>query len=144
MADLDRMGRDSADQLMTMIGDLKFCKNDIRGTCARYFIFVDTAWFCKLCLAAHIDCGKLHNHLVAVDNEATDKSNDTLDDAQASFCFPDNENHSTGVSYSAAATNSATLCANYAESESHMPGSEPSFLRLGPKRINDVENQRRG
>jgi hypothetical protein len=97
MGDLDGGGRDSADQLMTMIGDLQFCRNDIRGTCARYFFFIDRGWFWKLCLAAHIDFGKLHSYLLAIDKEETDKSCNTAGDPQASFCFPKNENHSGGA-----------------------------------------------
>jgi hypothetical protein len=47
IADLDARGIDSADQLMTMIGDMQFCKGDIRGTEVRYFIFISSGWFCK-------------------------------------------------------------------------------------------------
>jgi hypothetical protein len=129
---------------MTMIGDLQFCRNDIRGTCARYFFLIDRAWFWKLCLAAHIDFRKLHSYLLAIDNEEADKSYNTFDDPQASFCFPENENHSGGVFYSEAATNSDTICANNSESESRMPGSEPTFQKPGPKRINNVGKQRLG
>lgn len=144
MADLDGRRRDSADQLMTMIGDLQVCRNDIRGTCARYFFFIDRAWFWKLCLAAHIDFGKLHSYLLAIDNEETDKSHNTLDDPQASFCFPENENQSTGAIHIAAATNSETPCANNAESKSRMPGSEPTFQKPAPKMVDNAWKQRLG
>lgn len=139
MAELDAKGRDSADQLMTMIGDMKYCKGDIRGTCARYFVFIDNTWFRDLCLAAHIHFGKLWNYLWCIDNGTADDSYDTFDDPQASICFPKNEDHPARTLYSPAATESETLCANNAESESREAGSGPSIQKPAPNRINASE-----
>jgi hypothetical protein len=88
MADLDARGRDAVDQLMTMIGDLQFCRHDIRGTCARYFCFIDTVWLSHLCISAHIDCGRLQTHLWGIEHEAATELDSTFDDAQMSFYFP--------------------------------------------------------
>ena len=88
MADLDARGRDAVDQLMTMIGDLQFCRHDIRGTCARYFCFIDTVWLSHLCFSAHIDCGRLQTHLWGIEHEAASELDSTFDDAQLSFYFP--------------------------------------------------------
>jgi hypothetical protein len=41
LGDLDRTGRVAVDQLMTMIGDMRFRKDSIWGTCARYFLLID-------------------------------------------------------------------------------------------------------
>jgi hypothetical protein len=139
MADLDAVGKDSADQLMTMIGDMQFCKGDIRGTCARYFIFIDSAWFCKLCFLAHIDCRKLQTYLLCVDNGAANELSDAFDEPQTSFCFAKNEDHPAAPFCSAAATQSETLCANNTESESHKAGLGPSIQKPAPKRLNVLE-----
>jgi hypothetical protein len=144
MADLDARGRDSADQLLTMIGDMQFFKEDIRGTCARYLLFIENAWFCKLCSAARIDSGKLRNYLLCIDMEATDKSHNTCDDSQASFCFPENENQSARAIYSATATQSETRSANNGENEDQMVRSGQSLQKPAPKRINNLENKRLG
>lgn len=138
MADLDATGRDSADQLMTMIGDMKFCKGDIRGTCARYFVFIDNAWFCELCLSAHIHSGKLRNYLWCIDNGVAD---DTFDDRQGSISFPKNEDRSARTFYSAALTQSETLCANSAESESQEAELGPSIQKPARNRSNGTENR---
>jgi hypothetical protein len=141
MADLDARGRDSADQLLTMIGDMQFCKEDIRGTFARYFLFIENTWFCKLCFAARIDAGKLRSYLLGIDIEVTDKSHNTCDDSQASFCFPENENQSAGAIYSATATQSETRSANNGENENQMVRSGPSLQKPSPKRINNLEKK---
>ena len=144
MADLDARGRDSADQLLTMIGDLQFFKEDIRGTCARYLLFIENEWFCKLCSAARIDSGKLRNYLLCFDMEATDRSQDTCGDPQASFCFPENENQSARAIYSTTATvtQSETRSANNGENEDQMVRSGPSLQKPAPKRVNNLENKR--
>jgi hypothetical protein len=144
MTDLDARGRDSADQLLTMIGDLQFFKEDVRGTCARYLLFIENEWFCKLCSAARIDSGKLRNYLLCFDMEATDKSQDTCDDPQASFCFPENENQSARAITSATATQSETRPANNGENEDKMVRSGPSLQKPAPKRINNLEKKRLG
>jgi hypothetical protein len=80
------------------IGEMWFCEADIRGTSARYFSFIDTAWFCKLCLAAHIDSGKLPNYLTCIEKEAVGELCDRFDDPHASLCFPKSEDQPTGRS----------------------------------------------
>src|ERR1700722_15364160 len=144
MAELDAKGRESADQLLTMIGDMQFCKEDIRGTLARYFLFVENTWFCKLCSAARIDPGKLRNYLLGIDIEPTDKLNNNCSNSQASFCFPENENQLAPAIYSETATPSETRSANNGEKEDQMVISGPSLQRPTPKRINNLENKRLG
>jgi len=63
MDSLDPAGQEAADQLLTMIGDFRFLKDDIRGTCAGYFLLVDLSWFPRLCFLAHINCEKLRDYL---------------------------------------------------------------------------------
>src|SRR3979490_3183085 len=106
MVALDARGMDAADQLMTMIGDLQFCRHDIRGTCARYFCFIDTVWLSHLCFSAHIDCGRLQTYLRGIDHEAAGELDSTFDDAQIPFCFPKNENRAAGALKSAPGTQS--------------------------------------
>jgi hypothetical protein len=97
MTDLDARGMDAADQLMTLIGDLHCCKEDIRGTCARYFCFVDTLWLLHLCDSAHIDFVKLRTYLRDGENEISSELDQALDDAQASFDFPKIEDQPAGL-----------------------------------------------
>src|ERR1700722_19221998 len=99
MAGLDASERDSVDKLMTMIGDLQFCKADIRGTCARYFIFVNSAWFCKLCFTASIDSGKLWSYLWEIEYGEPREVCDIVNDEQLFFCFPGAERPPTVVKH---------------------------------------------
>ena len=140
MADLDATGRDSADQLMTMIGDMKFCKGDIRGTCARYFVFIDNAWFCELCLSAHIHSGKLRNYFGGV-SMTMEWQTIHLMIGKGPISFPKNEDRSARTFYSAALTQSETLCANSAESESQEAELGPSIQKPARNRSNGTENR---
>jgi hypothetical protein len=147
MAGLDEIGRDSADQLMTMIGDMQFCRGDIRGTCARYFFFVDTEWFCKLCRAARIDCRKLQNYLLTIENKAAGELHDALDDPQASFCFSKIAEQPTIARCAEAGTQSETrsdtFSENNEESDSHEAGAEPTFQKPGPKSVRVAKKMER-
>jgi hypothetical protein len=142
MAGLDEKGRDSADQLLTMIGDLQFCKGDIRGTCAHYFLFIETEWFYKLCLAANIDFRKLQNYLLSIENEAAGELFDNLEDPQASFRFPKNEEQPIAALYAASGTQSEDFSENNGESESHYAGSWPSIQKPGPNRVRALKRER--
>ena len=63
LRDLDCTGRDATDKLMTMIDDMRFRKDSIWGTCARYFLLIDLSWFPQLCLSAQINSEKLRAYL---------------------------------------------------------------------------------
>jgi hypothetical protein len=63
LRDLDCAGRDATDKLMTMIDDMRFRKDSIWGTCARYFLLIDLSWFPQLCLLAQINSEKLRAYL---------------------------------------------------------------------------------
>jgi hypothetical protein len=63
LRNLDRTGRDATDKLMTMIDDMRFRKDGIWGTCARYFLLIDHSWFPRLCLSAQINSEKLRAYL---------------------------------------------------------------------------------
>jgi len=63
LRDLDWAGRDATDKLMTMIDDMRFRKDSIWGTCARYFLLIDLSWFPQLCLSAQINSEKLRAYL---------------------------------------------------------------------------------
>jgi hypothetical protein len=63
LRDLDCTGRDATDKLMTMIDDMRFRKDSIWGTCARYFLLIDLSWFPHLCLSAQINSEKLRAYL---------------------------------------------------------------------------------
>jgi hypothetical protein len=139
MAGLDEIGRDSADQLMTMIGDMQFCKGDIRGTCARYFFFIDTEWFCKLCRAANIDCRKLQNYLLTIEKEAASGLDDAFDDPQASFRFPRNEEQPKDGLYAGSGSQpeirSEILSENNEASDNHHSVEGPTIQKPAPKSI---------
>ncbi len=147
VAGLDEIGRDAADQLLTMIGDMQFCKGDIRGTCARYFLFIDTEWFCKLCLAANIDCRKLQNYLLSIEKGSAGELDEAFDDPQGSFCFPKYEETATGALCAAAETQSETrsepLPQENAKNESHSAGAEPSIKKPAPKSIRALKKKER-
>ena len=143
MAGLDERGRDSADQLMTMIGDLQFCRTDIRGTCARYFIFIETAWFCKLCFTAHIDCVKLQSFLRDIDNALSSGPFNIVDNFQASFCFPMNHDDQVAALDSPAANQSGGIFANDAGSESPKANPVLTVQKPAPKRVGTLENWQR-
>jgi hypothetical protein len=144
MADLDVKGMDAADQLMTMIGDLRFCRHDIRGTCARYFCFIDTVWLSHLCFSANIDCGRLQTYLRGIDHEGANELDDTFDDAQMSLCFPKNEDQPASVLKSAPGTQSELLCANNEQTDSHTGGWGPSIQKCPPKAIQAWDSERLG
>ena len=84
---LDSRGTEAADQIMTLISDMRFSKDNIRGTCARYFVLVDLSWFPELCFAAHINCVKLREYLWRVERGAGSESENTVEDVQAAFPF---------------------------------------------------------
>jgi hypothetical protein len=145
MAGLDEIGRNAADQLLTMIGDMQFCKEDIRGTCARYFFFIDTEWFCKLCRAANLDCRKLHNYLLSMEKRAADDLDGALDDPQGSFCFPKYEEPATGalcaVAETQSETRSETLPEDNDKNGSHCTRVEPSIMNPAPKSIGTLKKK---
>ena len=89
MRDLDAAGRDSADQRLTMIGDMRFLKGTVRGTCARYFLLIDVSWFPKLCFSAHINCETLRAYLWRCESGQKDEIENTSDDAQTALPFPE-------------------------------------------------------
>jgi hypothetical protein len=144
MADLDARGRDAVDQLMTMIGDLQFCRHDIRGTCARYFCFIDTVWLSHLCFSAHIDCGRLQTYLWGIEHEVASELGNTFDDAQISFCFSKNEDQPVGALKSSPGTQFEFLCANNEQTDTHTGGREPSIQPSPPKRIQALDSERLG
>ena len=143
VAGLDEIGRDAADQLLTMIGDMQFCKGDIRGTCARYFFFIDTEWFCKLCRAANIDCRKLQSYLLSMEKAAAGELGDAFDDPQGSFCFPKYEEPATGAPCATAETQSETLPESNDKNESHIAGVEPPIKKPAPKSIGTLKKKER-
>jgi hypothetical protein len=98
---LDAKGRDSADQLLTMIGDMRFCEDNIQATCARYFLLIDICWFPRLCFLANINCAKLREYLCRIEQGEEGELENTADDTQSSFCFPTYENQTEDVVSSA-------------------------------------------
>jgi hypothetical protein len=133
MADLDARGMDAADQLMTMIGDLHCCNEDIRGTCARYFCFIDTLWLLHLCDSAHLDYVKVRAYLRDTENEAASELDNTVDDAQAAFDFPEIEDQPAGPINDAPGTLSELPCANNKPTDSHTDGWGSSIQKPPPK-----------
>ena len=144
MADLDARGRDAADQLMTMIGDLQFCRHDIRGTCARYFCFIDTVWLSHLCFSAHIDYGSLQTYLRGIDHEGASELGNAFEDAQMSFCFLENEDEPIGALKSSPGTQFEFLCANNEQTDPHKGEWGPSIQPSPPKRIQALDSGRLG
>jgi hypothetical protein len=98
---LDAKGRDSADQLLTMIGDMRFCEDNIRATCARYFLLIDICWFPRLCFLANINCEKLREYLWRVEKGEEGELENAANDTQSSFCFANREDQAGDVLSSA-------------------------------------------
>jgi len=144
MADLDARGRDAVDQLLTMIGDLQFCRHDIRGTCARYFCFIDTVYLSHLCFSAHIDFGRLQTYLWGIEHEVAGELDNTFDDAQMSFCFRKNEDEPIEALKSSPGTESEFFCANNEQTDSHTRGWGPSIQKRPPKGIQSLDSERLG
>jgi hypothetical protein len=84
---LDAAGREAADQLLTMIGDFTFLKEDIRGTCAGYFLLVDNSWFPHLCFLAHVNCETLRAYLWHFKAGNRHELPELFDDTQRVFPF---------------------------------------------------------
>ena len=63
LEDLDGTGRVATNKLMMMIDDMRFRRDSIWGTCARYFLLIDLSWFPRLCFAAQINSEKLRAYL---------------------------------------------------------------------------------
>jgi len=86
MGQLDPGGRESVDQLMTMIGDMRSGVDNIRTTCSTYFLLIDMDWFPRLCLSAHLNCVELREALLCLENGENHEPEGLLDDRQMSFC----------------------------------------------------------
>ena len=84
---LDRAGREAAEQLLTMIGDFRFLREDIRGTCAAYFLLVDISWFPRLCFLAHINCEKLRAYLWQFEGRDKHELQELFDETQRVLPF---------------------------------------------------------
>jgi hypothetical protein len=135
MEDLDARGMEAADHLMTMIGDLRFREEDIRGTCARYFCFIDTVWFSHLCDTAHIDHAKLQTYLRCTENGVAGELDDILNDGQTSFGFlkSGNQRGEPGKDADAPETHPELLSPNKDRSDSHTGCWESSIQKPTPK-----------
>jgi hypothetical protein len=144
MAGLDTIGRDAVDQLMTMIGDLQFCRHDIRGTCARYFCFVDTMWLSHLCFSAHIDYGSLQSYLRGIGHEGASGLDYAFAGAQMSFCFLENEDEPIGALKSSPGTQFEILCANNEQNDPHTGEWGPSIQKRPQKGIQPLDSERLG
>lgn len=84
LGDLDRTGRVAVDQLMTMIADMRFRKDSIWGTCARYFLLIDLSWFPRLCFSAQLNSEKLRAYLWLCERGELE---DIFDDGQTVMPF---------------------------------------------------------
>jgi hypothetical protein len=84
---LDQAGREAADQLLTMIGDFRFLREDIRGTCAAYFLLIDISWFPRLCFLAHINCEKLRAYLWRFEGRSKHELQELFEDTQRALPF---------------------------------------------------------
>jgi hypothetical protein len=108
MESLDSTGQKAADQLLTMIGDFRFLKDDIRGTCAGYFLLVDLLWFPHLCFLAHINCEKLRDYLWRGDGRNREELQELFDDQQTVLPFPAKERQV--IPLSGCASGGKSLC----------------------------------
>jgi hypothetical protein len=72
---------------MTMIGDMRFRKGKIEGTCAQYFLLVDTLVLQHLCVSAHLNCDKLRDYIRRFDSEESDESRSVADTRQTPLPF---------------------------------------------------------
>jgi hypothetical protein len=140
MGDLDATGRDSADQIMTMIGDLRFAKDNIRGTCARYFLFIDILWFSRLCLSAHVNCAQLRNYLWAVEQAEAAELENSFAESQASFFLARCEDRQECALNSPLFARCEPICANNARTEGHTSAVVPYFERAPLMRIQGVDS----
>jgi hypothetical protein len=97
MGNLDAAGRDAAEKLMTMIGDMRFLKDTIWGTCARYFLLIDTSWFPQVCLFAQINSAMLRTYLLRVEKGEEGELENVAMAAQTDFSFPENEGNPAAI-----------------------------------------------
>jgi hypothetical protein len=86
-ASLDRAGREAADQLLTMIGDFRFLKEDIQGICAAFFLLIDISWFPHVCFLAHINCEKLRAYLWRLEGRNKHELQELFDNTQRALPF---------------------------------------------------------
>src|ERR1700722_6092942 len=91
MGNLDAVGRDAADKLMTMIGDMRFIEDTIWGTVARFFLLIDAVWFPQLCFSAQINSAMLRAYLWRVERGEEGELENVAYAAQTVFPFPKNE-----------------------------------------------------
>jgi hypothetical protein len=91
VGNLDASGRDAAEKLMTMIGDMRFLKDIIWGTCARYFLLIDGSWFPRVCSSAQINSAMLRTYLLRVESGEEGECEPVADATQSIFLFPKNE-----------------------------------------------------
>ena len=96
LRDLDCTGRDATEKLMTMIDDMRFRKDSIWGTCARYFLLIDLSWFPQLCLSAQINSEKLRAYLWLCERG---EINHIFDDADTAVPFLRKRGQSIGTQH---------------------------------------------
>src|SRR3984885_1507278 len=97
MGNLDAAGRDAAEKLMTMIGDMRFIKDTIWGTVARYFLLIDTSWFPQVCLLAQINSAMLRTYLLRVEKGKEGELENVAVAVQTDFSFPENDGNPAAI-----------------------------------------------
>jgi hypothetical protein len=123
MGNLDTAGRDAADKLTTMIGDMRFMKDSISGFCARYFLLIDATWFPKLCLSAQINSAMLRFYLWRVQSGEVDELANAAEAVQIDFSFLKNDPTPLAIVDSKVETLSEWLSTDHSQVITQMIGS---------------------
>jgi len=91
IGELDEDGRNALELIMMLIGDMRFRKGRIEGTCARYFLLIDNSWVPKNCFLARLNCTKMREYLWQCDFAETDGIERHSENSQIALLFPEQE-----------------------------------------------------
>jgi hypothetical protein len=135
MGNLDAAGRDAADKLSTMIGDMRFMKNAISGFCARYFLLIDATWFPQLCFSAQINSAMLRSYLWRAQRGEEAELANAAEAVQIDFSFLKNEAEPSAIVYSKVETLSEWLSTDHSQIVTQLIGSGRPIQKPGLMRI---------
>jgi hypothetical protein len=147
MSNLNESGRDAVDTLMTMIGDMRFMKDTIRGFCARYFLLIDTSWFPQLCLSAQINSAMFRVYLWGIQCGEESELENVAKAVQSTFHFPENEGKSSAINEPSFDTLFASPCTDHPQSVTTSVGPErpihkPPLMRIGTPLLESARSNR--
>jgi hypothetical protein len=138
MGNLDAAGRDAADKLTTMIGDMRFMKDSISGFCAHYFLLIDATWFPQLCFSAQINGAMLRFYLWRVQRGEEDELANVSAAVQLDFSFSKDEAKPLAFVYSKVETLSESSSTDHSQVVTQMMGSGRLIQKHRLMRIREI------